>query len=520
MLLAVVLALLAVVAVWYFSPKSSPSHAGGAPSATEGLPPGVTLRQIDGGPHYYAHIDPASAWMDQHIMVGAWLEQPLGATEVGYDVAMGNNIYWSLAGNPLDTRDCGGIQPCRVNFNVIRAAGMHASAPDVTAESGSETVAYEGTDEPDLNFGPGSNKWNPKGVYNQTSCIPYGSKCGYTVANFFYTGRPASYGSPGYPVGRKPIIQGFGESILFWETNDQAAKFLTYSDTLSADSYWMTGPQLDLPSQGGCALLPNSYKACGTGNGPGLTTAQRALPANYAFDVTRLEQIEAQDGSSKPVTVDVESGCPGTNICTTPAASTAAAWHAIIAGARGIIWFQHNFGGPCVDFSTFYDGSDPASPKYNCQQTPGVTLHDVVSNVSAFNHEVARLNNVLLSPFAENYVSTGNADVSAMAKYSDRVFWIFAASGKPAMPPPDNQSVTFTVAGGYSGPVTAVGEHRPCRPSMVSLRTRSLTRTQFISTRSGSDIVGLDVDSAVFFAASRRVNQWTGRVTLIGCTPS
>ena len=37
---------------------------------------------------------------------------------------------------------------------------MHASAPDVTKASGSETVAYEGTDEPDMNFGPGSNGWN------------------------------------------------------------------------------------------------------------------------------------------------------------------------------------------------------------------------------------------------------------------------------------------------------------------------------------------------------------------------
>jgi hypothetical protein len=426
-----------------------------------GPPPRVALQQIDGGPNYYAHIDLASAWMDRHIMVGAWLEQPLTATEVVYDVTMGNNIYWNLAGNPLDTKDCGGIQPCRVNFNVIRAAGMHASAPDVTSNSGSETVAYEGTDEPDMNFGPGSNGWNPKGPYDPASCIPHGATCGYTVANFFYTGLPISYGSPGYPIGRKVINQGFGKGVLFWETKTQAARFLTYSDTLGADSYWMTDADLDLPSQGGCALLPGSATACGHGGGTGLTTAQRALPANYAFNVTRLEQIQAVNGPSKPIIVAVETGCPGTSdICTIPAASTAAAWHAIIAGARGILWFQHNFGGPCADFHTFYDGSDRSSPFYNCQQTPGVTLHDVVADVSNFNHEVASLNSVLLSPFAENYVNAGIADVSTMAKYLDGVFYIFAASGKPATPPPDNQSVTFTVADGYSGPVTVVNENR------------------------------------------------------------
>ena len=465
-LFAMVAALLAIVSITAISllVTQSTKHTSVAPSSAKFLPDGVILRQIDGGPHYYAHTDSASAWMDEHIMVGAWLEQPLTATEVSYDVAIGSNIYWNLAGNPLDIKDCGGSQPCRVNFAVISAAGMHASSPDVTSESGSETVAYEGTDEPDMSFGPGSNGWSPNGPYNENSCIPSGSECGYTVANFFYSGRPVSYGSPGYPTGKKPITQGFGKGVLFWETDAQAAKFLSYSDTLSADSYWMTDPDLDLPSQGGCALLPNSAKACGGGGGPGLTTAQRALPANYAFNVTRLEQLQALNGRSKPITVDVDTGCPRTsNICTTPDAFTAAAWHAIIAGARGIVWFQHNFGGPCIDYRTFYDGSNPSSPMYNCQQSPSVTLHDVVASVSSFNHEVAGLNSVLLSPFAEHYVSVGNADVSAMAKFSHGTFYVFAASGKPAEPPADNQSVAFTVAGRYSGPVTVIGEDRLLR---------------------------------------------------------
>jgi hypothetical protein len=426
-----------------------------------GISKRVTLRQIDGGPHYYAHISPKSAWLDQHILLGAWLEQPLDAADVHYDVAMGNNIYWNLASNPLDTKDCGGVNPCRVNFNVIRAAGMHASAPDVTSESGSETVAYEGTDEPDMQFGPGASGWNPKGPYNESACIPSGSQCGYTVARYYYTGKPTAYGPTGYPSGRKPITQGYGKGVLFWENDNQAGTFLKYSDTLSADSYWMTDPDLDVPSQGGCALLPNSPTACGNHAGAGLTTAQRALPANYAYNVTRLDSLSDR---SKPVTVDIEIGCPGSNgKCTYPAATKAAAWHALIAGARGIIWFQHNFSGRCVDFNTFYDGSNRSSPEYNCRQTPGVTLHDVVENVSSFNHEVASLNAVLLAPFAENYVSVGGADVSVMAKYSSGRFYVFAASGKPADPPANNQYVRFKLAGNYTGPITVIDEHRVLR---------------------------------------------------------
>ena len=168
------------------------------------------LQDPDGGPNYYAKISPGSTWMDHHILLGAWEEQPLSVKEVKYDVAMGNNIYWNLAGNPLDTKDCGG-SPCRVNYNVIRAGGMHASAPDVTSKTGSETVAFEGSDEADQDYGAGFNGWSPRSTnYNQNDCIPSGSACGYTVAKFFDTGRPSSYGSPGYPVGKKPITQGYG----------------------------------------------------------------------------------------------------------------------------------------------------------------------------------------------------------------------------------------------------------------------------------------------------------------------
>lgn len=434
---------------------STPVELHGTATVRVALPKSVTLRQIAGGRHYYAKISRRSAWMDKHILLGAWEEQPLTGRDVRMDVRMGNNIYWGLAGNPL-VKTCGG--PCRANYNVIRANGMHASAPDVTSKSGWETVAYEGSDEADMNYGPGANGWNPKStIPNQAACLPANSRCGYTVARFYYTGRPKNYGYPGYPVKKRAITQGFGKGVLFWDTPFQARRFLKYSDTLSADSYWMTDPDLQVPSQGGCALFPASSKVC---RQTGLSTAQSELPANYAYDVTRIEQLEKPIHMSKPITVDIETGCPGSNgLCTTPRAMRAAAWHALIAGARGIIWFQHNFGGNCVDFRTFYDGSYKSSKMYKCQQTPGVTLHDVVRSVSAINHEVKTLNKVLLSPFAEHYVHVGKADVSVMAKYWNGRIYIFAASGKPGRPPKHKMRVTFHVAGNYTGAVRVIDEH-------------------------------------------------------------
>jgi hypothetical protein len=432
------------------------------PAGKEGTyaapPKGVILRPVDGGTNYYAKIIKSSAWMDENFLVGAWEEQPLNAAQVQEDRAMGNNIYWSLGGTPLPYSKCAATG-CRVNYDIIRAKGMHVVAPDANSKSGSETVAYEGIDEADLDFGPGWSGWNHTGKYfNQTACLPVGSSCGYTVVRFFDTGVPAKYGSPGYPVGRKPVAQGFSKSVLFYESKTQADEFFKYTSILSADSYWMSDPDLNQASQGGCAIFPVQSAICRGGGGIGLTIGQRALPANYAYNVTRLEEL---DGHAKPIVADIETGCPSySNNCTTPPAFAAAAWQSIIAGARGILWFQQNFGGPCVDFSTFYDGSNPQSQDYGCQQTRGVTLHDVVQAVSKVNHEISHFNNVLLAPFADNYVSGGKADVSVMAKDYRGEFYVFAASGKPGAPPARDQSVIFHVAGNYTGPVAVYGEGR------------------------------------------------------------
>jgi hypothetical protein len=217
-------------------------------------------------------------------------------------------------------------------------------------------------------------------------------------------------------------------------------------------------------------LLPNSPTACGGGSGSGLTPAQAELPANYADNVTRLEHLAAVAGKSKPIVVDVETTCPfqrgssGYDKCSTPPQFTAAAWHALIAGARGIIWFQHDFSGPCLDLRTFIDASNPSSPAYNCQQTPGVTLHDIVLAVSAFDHEVAALNGVLLSPTADGYVAT-SGDVSTMAKVYDGSCYVFAGAGQPGIPPPANQRVTFRLGDKYTGDVRVYGEKRTLRSS-------------------------------------------------------
>jgi hypothetical protein len=414
------------------------------PTTGSGLPPGVTLSQIDGGPTYFSEFNSNSAWLNNQILVGGWEEQPQNSTEVGYDVAMGNNIYWNLSGGSVD-------------YDVIRAGGMHIFAPSSNSNTGSETVGWQGTDEPDLNFGPGSNGWLNNGTYNQTACVPSGSQCGYTVAKFFYTGVPSSDGSPGYPIDGRAIYQGFGKGVLQFESSSQAQVFLNYSDILGADEYWFSDTNAYGSSWGACQAAPNST-ACTSGKG--FTAAQAQLAANYEANVTRLRSVQTLNGVSKPIVADIETGCPFTNgNCVTSAQFTAAAWHVLIAGARGIIWFQHNFSGPCQDYRTFQDGSNPSSSMYNCQIVPGETLHDLAQAVTAFNNKVAGLNSALLSPSAQGYV-TATGTVSVMAKFYDNNFYVFAGSGQPGTPPSENQSVTFTLAGSPNTTATVVNEDR------------------------------------------------------------
>ena len=423
----------------------------------------VALTPIEGGPTYFANLSPKSAWLDSHILLGAWLEQPENATEVGYDAAMGENIYWSLGARP-------GVSGT-VDYNVIRAGGMHIEAPSEDANTGSETVGFHGSDEADLDYGPGSNRWANNGTYNPSACVAFRA-CGYTAAKFYFSGnRTDVTGAPlPYTIDGREVSQGLGKGVLFFETNSQAAPFLKYSDILSADDYWLTDQHNLNWVNGACDLAPSS-SACGGGRGPGLNRAQAELPANYYWNVTRLATLQARNGPSKPIVMDVETGCPGSNgTCATPASSTAAAWQALIAGARGIIWFQHDFSfagggspdgcdGVTADFRTFIDGSNPSSPMYNCQQSPGVTLHDVVVAITAFDRKVQSLNGVLLSPTAHGYVNT-TGDVDTMAKAHNGFCYVFAGSGKPATPPQNNQKVTFRLADGYSGPITVYDENR------------------------------------------------------------
>ena len=89
------------------------------------------------------------------------------------------------------------------------------------------------------------------------------------------------------------------QPVLFGDSTARAAKFLSYSDFLSADMYWLTDEQQGSTVYVACQI-ESSWSACDHDRGPGFSAAQAALPSNYGWNTRRLEALAARNGSSKP----------------------------------------------------------------------------------------------------------------------------------------------------------------------------------------------------------------------------
>ena len=131
---------------------------------------------------------------------------------------------------------------------------------------------------------------------------------------------------------------------MFWNSDSDAEQYVNdFQQVTSTDIYWFTEGDVCQQSQGGDATRP-----C-----PQLTAAECHRASNYGAQVDRVRFLDAMDGVRQP---DLElrgGGHPFDNNMQRhrsiqPAEMRAAVWHSIIAGARGILYFQHSFGGSCI----------------------------------------------------------------------------------------------------------------------------------------------------------------------------
>jgi hypothetical protein len=374
------------------------------PPAATGAP---RLRQVDGGPGYYSRFEPALPSAASFFPIGVWYESVLSEHDVQADRGSGINVYVQLT----DTTD----------LALVRDAGSYAIDEDV-ARAGSETVGWFLTDEADMWAAPGDGPWtgNHPGEGDICGTTDW---CGYTVLRTIRAG---------FPQDARLTYANYGKGVVMWDDDDLAARFVNeFQDLVSADLYWFTDEDLCSADQGGYFLR---------GEKTALTAQECHLAANYGRTVDRVRSLQ-QPAGSKPVWALVEVGHPFTESSwpsITGAQVQAAVWSSLIHGARGIVYFNHSFGGPC---QTQHALRDPC-------------YREVRAAVTAVDRRIARLAPVLNAPWADD-VTTAAGAVDTMTRYSGGHLYVFAGSTRAAA-----QRASFTVSCVDSATVRVLDENR------------------------------------------------------------
>jgi hypothetical protein len=329
----------------------------------------VQLRPVDGGRDYYGRFSNSLPSDPSFFPVGLWLDSVTSRSDVAFDKRAGVNLYVGVA------------DPEGSSLGLLRANGQKAfiQSNERTRFTGirSETAGWLLMDEIDMTDGP-------------TAC----------------RGRLQRI-SWGLPDDGRARYNNYGKGVLLWETNAEAACFVEAQQIVSSDLYWFTDPNQRrmvgerwLPERRGWMTLNEVRRA-----------------ANYGYQVDRMRALDARDGRRKPIWNFVEVGWPFTESAAEggraiqPAEIRAAVWHSLIAGARGILYFDHQFGGPCPD--------RVLRPPYCYPEN-----REMVKSV---NRQIKDLAPVLNAPNATSDWTT-NSSIRAMVKWHAGNFYVFAGS--------------------------------------------------------------------------------------------
>jgi hypothetical protein len=337
------------------------------------------LRQVDGGPRYYARFSHALPSNPRYFPIGVWGSYDQTQTNIDKDKAVGLDLYvW-----PSDET---------IPISIFRANGMHALfAEDWHGQPGIATSTvndgYLLGDEEDMCCGPP----------------------GYIGGNGY---QHLTDANNLWPADNRMRHANFGKGVMFWETDADAARFvnLPFLGIASADVYWFTDPnQIDMIAP---SWLPE--------RGHRMTLSEVRRAANYGYQIDRLRALDRRDGRRKPIWAFVEVGWPFTESAAQgaryigPAEIRAAVWHSLIAGARGVIYFNASFGGPerCQTHNVLRD-VDCSAP--------------VRATVRAVNRQMKRLAPVLNAWTVTSGWRT-SPSIRAMVKWHGRRLYVFAGS--------------------------------------------------------------------------------------------
>jgi hypothetical protein len=339
------------------------------------------LQEVDGGTAYYSRFANGLPTDPGFFPMAVWGAYNLSATNVQRYKDLGINVFDWVA-DPNN----------QAQLTNIRDAGLHAihiSQQQDRWTQGPESAGYMLYDEIDMACGPpGCNG------YAQLRDI---------LADLPDDGR-ARYNN-------------WGKGIIFWQGHHRAQRWLNgdangkFVDFSSVDIYWFTDGGVCSPGEGGRLIL---------GQDQSLPVAQCRRAANYGYVIDKMRRLDALDGERQPIWNLVETGTPmQQGLTISPAQLKAAAWHSIIAGARGIVWFQHSFysGGTGCGV-THYSLLDP------CHAPQAAAVGEVGAQVKL-------LAPVLNAPSVTSEW-TANANLRARVKWHDGHFYVLAASRQNA----------------------------------------------------------------------------------------
>ncbi|MBE1565021.1 hypothetical protein [Nonomuraea africana] len=399
---------LVVAAVFLAGPAAQPR------GGTGGMPLTLKLPRVpwEGGPAYYEKFAAAKArgWADPAFFpIGVWYESVLTDQDVLTDKEAGLNLYVELTDDSSP--------------RLIDKHGMSAITSKPLPGAGTETVGWLIADEADMFPRPGNAQWDGRLGGAGDPCIPpKGEGCGFTAMKTLKDKLPEGDGRMYYA--------NYGKGVGLWWSDKDNSQFVNgYTDIVSTDMYWYTDAGICVEAK---TILKFPDNEC-----------PRA--ADYGWLMDKQRALDAMDGKLQPVYNFVEVGWPfsdqnGTGVRTIkPDELKGAVMSSIIHEARGILYFNHSFGGPCTSQHALRE------PCYK----------DVRAAATEVNKQIGQLAPVLNT---QSYVFDFGKGLETMLKGHDGSFYVFAMIERGDQP--GERSLTLPPELAASGEVEVLFENR------------------------------------------------------------
>ncbi|WP_430296047.1 hypothetical protein [Sinomonas sp. B1-1] len=282
----------------------------GCDGSAVGASPALDLPRIpwEGGSSYWASFDKAKAggWTDPSFFpIVAWYDGVSSTEEVSFDKSLGINTYIGMP-NTLDS-------------SLLDSSGQFwigGKLNDSFSASTKSWVGYFLDDEVDGRFPPAEGRAHLDSLRKE---MPEGL---FAYANFTSM------------VLETDLAAGDSE------------KFVNgYTDAVSVDKYWYTIPQCSQMPYRNPFLVPIAQK-------------ERRSASSYGRTIDALRKRDDADGKPQPLWAFIENmgGVDNASAFSgyiTPDQLKGAVMNSILHEARGILYFNQSFTGPCQSSNVF-----------------------------------------------------------------------------------------------------------------------------------------------------------------------